>query len=405
MDTTQKPRGEAPARRPKEAEKRPQNSAAPKKQRPPQDQRRREGQTALRPEEDRRPRPAGKPRKKAAPAKKPLRRPRETDDTLGGKRRSYGNSRPKKKSALVLLGQSVKQAAQRSAAKREAKGGRRKQRPQIAAPAVIYTEPKTFNRSRFLVQMTTVVALVAALVLGLSVFFKVKTITVSGAQVYSAWAVREASGIQEGDNLLSFGNARAGAQIKANLPYVNKVRLGIKLPDTVNIMIEEEDVVYAIKSQDGIWWLMTSDGRVVEQASGGNASNCTKILGVTLESPAKNETAVAAENAPTETNESGEPIPAAVTGAQRLNAALEILRALEDNGIVGDAASVEVARIEDIILWYGTRYQVNLGDASRLPYKIACMNDAILQLSDYQSGILDISFTIWPDQIGYTPFA
>ena len=73
--------------------------------------------------------------------------------------------------------------------------------------------------------------------------------------------------------------------------------------------------------------------------------------------------------------------------------------------VVGEAASVDVTSTEDIILWYGTRYQVNLGDTSRLDYKIDCMNDAILQMSDYQSGVLDVSFTIWPNQVGYTPFA
>lgn len=84
--------------------------------------------------------------------------------------------------------------------------------------------------------------------------------------------------------------------------------------------------------------------------------------------------------------------------------ALQILTALEDNDIVGEAASVDVSRLEDIILWYGTRYQVNLGDSSNLEYKIACMCDAILQMSDYQTGILDISFTTWTTQVGYTPF-
>ena len=92
------------------------------------------------------------------------------------------------------------------------------------------------------------------------------------------------------------------------------------------------------------------------------------------------------------------------TGAQRLTAAMQILRALEENDIVGSAASVDVTRIEDIILWYGTRYQVNLGDSSRLEYKIACMNDAILQMSDYQSGILDVSFTIRHNEAVFTPF-
>ena len=271
-------------------------------------------------------------------------------------------------------------------------------------PAVIYTEPRAFNRDKLLVQLLTVLAVVLALVLGLSVFFKVKVITVSGAEVYGAWTVREASGISEGDNLLTFGRARAAGKITANLPYVKSARIGIKLPDTVNIEIEEEDVVYAIKSSDGIWYLMNSEGKVVEQSTGTAAKSYTQVLGVTLATPLVGEYGVATEEVPTETDESGEYIPLTVTGAQRLSAALEILQALEANDIVGQAASVDVTRLNDIILWYGAQYQVNMGDNTNLTYKIACMNDVILQLSDYQTGILDVSFNTWKEQVGYTPF-
>ena len=271
-------------------------------------------------------------------------------------------------------------------------------------PAVIYTQPRAFNRDRLLVQLLTVMAVVLALVLGLSVFFKVKVITVSGAEVYGAWTVREASGISEGDNLLTFGRARAAGKITAKLPYVKSARIGIKLPDTVNIEIEEEDVVYAIKSSDGIWYLMNSEGKVVEQSTSGSAKSYTQVLGVTLSAPVVGEPGIAAEEVPTETDESGDYIPVTLTGAQRLSAVLEILQALEENDIVGQAASVDVTRLNDIILWYGTQYQVNLGDNTNLFYKIACMNDVILQLSDYQTGILDVSFTTWKEQVGYTPF-
>ena len=291
---------------------------------------------------------------------------------------------------------------QKQRAAQEAK--RRKQAQRDNTPAVIYTQPAAFNRNRLFIQLLTVTAVVMALILALSVFFKVGTITVSGADVYSPWSVREASGIQEGDNLLTFSRARAGAQIRAALPYVDKVRIGIKLPETVIIYIEELSVAYAIKSSDGDWWLITSDGRIVEQVDGVTASNYTQVLGVTVMNPQVGENAVATENAPTETDASGEPIPVLVTGAQRLFSALQILKALEANDIVGEAASVDVSMLESVVLWYGTRYQVNLGDTNRMEYKIACMNDTILQLSDYQSGILDISFTIWPNQVGYTPF-
>mgnify|MGYP000987115961 FL=1 len=166
-------------------------------------------------------------------------------------------------------------------------------RPKTPTPAVIYTQPLPFNRDRLIVQLITVTAVVLAIVMGLSVFFKVETITVTGADTYSAWAVREASGISEGDKLLTFSKIRAASQIMANLPYVKGVRIGIKLPDTVNIMIEEESVVYAIKSSDGQWWMMDSDGRVVEQANNAKAATATQLLGVTLEAPAVNQKGIA----------------------------------------------------------------------------------------------------------------
>ena len=335
--------------------------------------------------------------RRGAPRRKPV------DDDVPNRKRAYGNSKPKKKSALTMFAETLMSA--KNLPKKRTSRRTESSRPKTPTPAVIYTQPLPFNRDRLIVQLITVTAVVLAIVMGLSVFFKVETITVTGADTYSAWAVREASGISEGDKLLTFSKIRAASQIMANLPYVKGVRIGIKLPDTVNIMIEEESVVYAIKSSDGQWWMMDSDGRVVEQANNAKAATATQVLGVTLEAPTVNEKGVATEMTPSETNELGELIPVTTTGAQRLTAALQILKALENNDIVGEAASVDVTSTEDIILWYGTRYQVNLGDTSRLDYKVDCMNDAILQMSDYQSGVLDISFTIWPNQVGYTPFA
>ncbi len=335
--------------------------------------------------------------RRSAPRRKPV------DDDVPNRKRAYGNSKPKKKSALTMLAEMFQNAKNRP--KKRPSRKNENNRPKTPTPAVIYTQPLPFNRDRLIVQLITVTAVVLAIVMGLSVFFKVETITVTGADTYSAWAVREASGISEGDKLLTFSKIRAASQIMANLPYVKGVRIGIKLPDTVNIMIEEESVVYAVKSSDGQWWMMDSDGRVVEQANNAKAATATQLLGVTLEAPAVNQKGIATEMTPSETNELGELIPVTTTGAQRLTAALQIFKALESNDIVGEAASVDVTSTEDIILWYGTRYQVNLGDTSRLDYKIDCMNDAILQMSDYQSGVLDVSFTIWPNQVGYTPFA
>ena len=312
----------------------------------------------------------------------------------------------------------AKQRKERRAA--DAEKRRRKQNV-FNTPAVIYTQPASFNRDRLIVQLITVLAVVAAFMIGLSVFFKVKVITVSGATVYSPYSIQEASGITEGDNLLTFSRARAASQIRAKLPYVKSVRIGIKLPDTVNIEIKEDSVVYAIQDDTGIWWLMNSDGKVTEMANNSTASNYTQIVGVTLTDPAVGQIGVATERsaAPLESTEGMDataeettlPTVAStvVTGAEKLDVVLQILVAMEDNDIVGSIASIDVTYLDDIVLWYGTQYQVNLGDANdtvhSLKYKIACMYDAILQMTDYSNGILDVSFTTWENQVGLTPFS
>lgn len=347
------------------------------------------------------------PEKAKAPRKAPRKRPEDLDP-IPNKRRTYGSSKPKKEPAISRLAKSVSSALKKLTEKRKRKSGHQGQ----PTPAVIYTEPAAFSRNRLVVQLVTVVAVVLALTVGLSVFFKVQHIYVSGAKVYSESAITEVCGINKGDNLLTFSHARAAALIQANRPYVREVRFGIKLPDTVNIIIEEDEVVYAVKDETGQWWLMNSSGRVVTQGTSSTVANKTQILGVNLDNPVPNEHAVAMESAPAVTDTtapSGETVaeitPVTTTGAQRLDAALEILKALEANDIVGSAASVDVSRIDDIVLWYGTRYQVNLGDSTRLDYKIACMNSVIAQMSEYQSGVLDCSFTIWEKQVGYTPFS
>ncbi len=353
------------------------------------------GAKRRRPPQNRGPRRAAPPKAKRAP-------------TRTSAKRSAASRKTPVRSTVSARRRMAESPERESVRARQRRAERRSRRPS-SAPAVVYTDPTPFNRNRLLIQLGTVAAVVLALVLAMSIFFKVEVITVSGGNVYSEWAVREASGIQEGASLLGFSRAKAVAKIQAELKYVDKVRIGIKLPNTVNIVIEELDVVYAAQDQEGFWWLITSHGRVVEETDGATAAGYTQIKGITLQTPKSGEQAVAVEVAapPPETTPEGEIVgtePVVVTGEQRLNAALEIIRALEANGVVGQAANVDVTNLQSITLAYGQQFDVKLGDTSQIAYKIACMVAAINDPRlDNGYGELDVSFTIWTDQVGYTP--
>lgn len=276
----------------------------------------------------------------------------------------------------------------------------RKEKPAIETQ-IVYSQAKPFNARRFFIRIATVLAVVLALIFGLAIFFKVDKVEVYGAQKYEGWQIQEASGIEFGDNLLSVSAAKAGGRITTKLPYIKQVRLEIALPDKVRIEVVELDVAYAIASDTGDWWLIDASGKVIDMITEAEKNGYTCILGITITAPEPGLSAVATEPVPEETDPS---VPVTIHGSERLQTVTTILQYLEENGILGQMSSVDVTDMGNIELWMSKRYQILLGDTTQLGYKITVMKQAIDQSSEHQSGILDVSFTIWPDKVGYTPF-
>ena len=270
-------------------------------------------------------------------------------------------------------------------------------------PEVTYTPPVPVNRKKLLLRLLTVFAMALALFLGCTIFFRVKDVVVTGTERYTAWSVREASGIEEGESLLAFGKTKAAGRIMESLRYIKSVRIGITLPDTVNIYVQELEVVYGAQDDTENWWLISSDGKVGEQTSESKVRETTVLKGFHLSNPVVGENAVA--RAADEEQESEAPV--LITDQERMEAALAVITQLERNEILGEAASVDVADPANIQLWYGDDYKVLLGDPDRMDEKIMMMNRVIQQHEQeggYQSGVLDITLTKTPDGVEYTPF-
>ena len=277
-----------------------------------------------------------------------------------------------------------------------------------ATPEVVYQPAMHFNRNRLILHIVTIAAVVVVLLLSVSIFFHVdaEKYSVSGCDKYSPEQIWEASGIQDGENLLTIGIPQAAARIMEELPYVASVRIGIKLPDMVYIEVVESKVVYAVQDTNNSWWLLNSAGKVVEQAQNDSHSKHTQILGVKIQNPVVGKQSTAFEIGSTETDLEGNPIPVTVTEAKRLQTALNIVQYLEDNGIIGKAANVDVTDMGNLQMWYGEQYRVRFGDSTQLLYKVSCFKAFLIdpQTDPYETGELDISFTTWTDQVGFTPF-
>ena len=283
----------------------------------------------------------------------------------------------------------------------------KKQEAKKPAQDVVYLPPKPFNRNRLLLHLATVAAVVIALLLGISLFFKVNPdkILVSGNYKYTEWDIAQASGLKGGENLLTLNKGAISGKIILELDYVESVRIERKLPDTVLIEVNEIEVTYAIKDQQDAWWLISAGGKVVAKAENGVEEKCTKVLGLRIVNPQTGHQAKAAEDSQPGTDGQGNTVPILVTNAQRLTTLLDILDYLELNGILGQAASVDLNNMGDIQLWYKDQYQVKLGDNTQMGFKISMMKQMIDQMDDYQSGILDLTLTTYPDRGGYKPFS
>ena len=96
--------------------------------------------------------------------------------------------------------------------------------------------------------------------------------------------------------------------------------------------------------------------------------------------------------------------PVIIYSAEKLEAALQITKETENNGVLGELATIDVTDMSNIELWYGQRFQILLGNNDDIPKKIFSVVQAIRQLGAYETGVLDASFTTWPDEVYYKSF-
>lgn len=308
-----------------------------------------------------------------------------------------------------------RRASVKGAAKPPVRQKRVVRAPRQDVPEIIYTMPRTLGRRKLFVRLASVAAVVAALMMAVSIFFRVDTVTVQGAHKYAPWAIREASGISDGDGLLTLSRARAAGKIKSALPYVDDVKISISLPGTVHIEVYELDVTYAIAATDNSWWLISSGAEAVEQITESDADGYTRILGVRIDAPRIGKTVSAAfdagdlqetqeETQQTQNAGSEETLPTqpVQTNAQRLQAVLAIVASLEDNAVIGQVSQINVGDLTDIQLDYGHRFLVKLGNVEDLAYKVGYMAQAVKQIEEHETGVLDLTFEFRQEGI-FTP--
>ena len=118
----------------------------------------------------------------------------------------------------------------------------------------------------FLYKLLSVLLICGCLVAAITLFFRVDTVVITGEKRYTEAEIREASGVEDGDNLFLLNKYQVIRNIADALPYIEIENTTIqrKLPDTLLIQVRECGDPLAWE-QDGIVWLVSPAGKIVEQ--------------------------------------------------------------------------------------------------------------------------------------------
>ena len=189
-------------------------------------------------------------------------------------------------------------------------------------------------------------------ILGMSAFLNVIVIEVIGDSSYPAAEIIAASGIKPGDNLLRINIQNAEQSILREIPIFNDAVVSRVFPDTIIIEVRESKPLAAIRYQGDVL-IIDSDGRVLERTAE-QPRGLIEVRGFTPLEPAP-----------------GRMLRPEVGGGMRLQFMMDVLRAVEEEGITGDVSFLDVTSIANITFGYTNRFTVLLGGPENARHKIS----------------------------------
>ena len=101
----------------------------------------------------------------------------------------------------------------------------------------------------------------AAAVVAMTVFFKVKTISVEGAKQYGSEELIAGMDIQKGDNLYLWNKNRVLSDLMHSFPYLESAQLRRKLPDGLVLTVTECTAAAAVRNEDNTFTYISAGAR------------------------------------------------------------------------------------------------------------------------------------------------
>lgn len=230
------------------------------------------------------------------------------------------------------------------------------------------------RRNNGALYITVIVALMLiAVIMGLSVFFKVSVIDVTGVSMYTSEDVVTASGIEQGDSIFFVNQSTAAIKIKKALAYADEVRIFRKLPDTVTISVTESYPIASVSS-GGNWWIIDKNAKILEKTDTNGAADTIEIRGTEPVMPVV-----------------GDVLALGDEGSVQLTYLKSTLSEILSAGIQNDITWLDVSNISNIQFDYLGRFTISLGKGDKLDDKFWMLEKVVTDREDYEKGSIDLS--------------
>lgn len=219
-----------------------------------------------------------------------------------------------------------------------------------------YSRRRRRGRLSGLYRLFAVLAVLAAVAAACVIFFRVNRVTVTGNSRYTADEIIAVTDIQTGDNLITLRKGLISSAIRMELPYVESVTVRRRLPDGVEITVEECAAAASVRGEDGKGWLISSRGKLLEPAA---AVGVVHVTGLTALDPYAGGSVTVDE---------GE--------GNTLTYVLELVSALEDREMLADCGMLDCSPASYMTLHWSI-YTLKLPRDGDYPYLLRLLENAL----------------------------
>ena len=235
-----------------------------------------------------------------------------------------------------------------------------------------YNHKRRRGSFSFLYKLLAFVLICTAIALALTLFFRIRTIEVSGNDRYTREEIIAAAEVAEGDNLFLMNKYNAAERIRKALPYIETVQFRRMLPDGLSIVVTECADPAAVV-QDGKAYLLCDTGNIVDEMAASAARGRMQVKGLTLTDPAVGAQAQAAE---------GQELT--------LERLLELMKALDSRGMTGDVSQLDMSDASQLTLRYLDRFDVYFPWDADYGYKLDYLLAVVEKLEVNEKGIINM---------------